>query len=437
MLSLLVAVPTHGVVDPIRRTPIVVAVEKVSPAVVNISTEQVVERQASPFTGFDDPRFDEFFRDFFEPRLERYRQTSLGSGVLIRPDGYILTNQHVVLRGGQIKVTLADERDFAARLVGADSDSDLAVLKVDSAALPFVTMGNSDDLMIGETVIAIGNPFGLSHTVTTGVVSAVGRSLKTTDQTYYDFIQTDASINPGNSGGPLLNLTGDLVGVNTAIYQKGQGLGFAIPINRARRIVDDLITYGEVHVPWVGAVVQDVTQELAARLGLPRQKGVLVRRVEPGSPADDAGVRPADALTAIDGRTVGSTEEYEQRIRDHLETSDMRFALTRDGKSRQVTLHARAYPVERAEGLAWQLIGLRVNDSLRVTAVRGHSPASRLGFQPGDAIVAVAGASVNNLETFRKKLVQVRLAQSTLISVRRGAYLYHVTVPFADASAEG
>ena len=257
----------HADVSPIRRTPVVEAVKRVSPAVVNISTETIVARQTSPFPAFRDPLFEEFFHDFFEPRVERYKQTSLGSGVVIRPDGYILTNQHVVLRGSQIKVTLADDRDFEAQLVGADSDSDLAVLKVKTdTSLPYINMGDSDDLMIGETVIAIGNPFGLSHTVTTGVVSALGRSLKTGEQTYYDFIQTDASINPGNSGGPLLNLSGDLIGINTAIYQKAQGIGFAIPINRARRIVTDLISYGEVHVPWVGAIVQDLTPELAAQL---------------------------------------------------------------------------------------------------------------------------------------------------------------------------
>jgi Do/DeqQ family serine protease len=434
----LIALPlaAHAEVDPIRRSPVVEAVKRVSPAVVNVSTVTIVARQTSPFPAFRDPLFDEFFHDFFEPRVEQYKQTSLGSGVIIRPDGYILTNQHVVLRGSQIKVALADDRDFEAQLVGADSDSDLAVLKVKTdKPLPYINMGNSDDLMIGETVIAIGNPFGLSHTVTTGVVSALGRSLKSGDQTYYDFIQTDASINPGNSGGPLLNLSGDLIGINTAIYQKAQGIGFAIPISRARRIVTDLISYGEVHVPWVGAVVRDLTPALATRLGIPprRKGGVVVRRVESGSPAADAGITPGEVITAIDGRDVHTAEEYEQRIRDHAESGPIEFTIAGENGARQVTLHARRFPPERADALAWQLIGVRLAETrngLRVDAVRPQSPAARIGVEVDDAIVALAGAAVHTLEEFRRRMTDVRLARGTLVSIRRGPYVYQVDLPF-------
>jgi serine protease Do len=434
VLALRLAAPAG--IDPIRRTPVVEAVKKVSPAVVNISTETIVARQTSPFPAFRDPLFDEFFHDFFEPRVERYKQTSLGSGVIIRPDGYILTNQHVVLRGSQIKVTLADDRDFEAQLIGADSDSDLAVLKVKAdRQLPYINMGNSDDLMIGETVIAIGNPFGLSHTVTTGVVSALGRSLKSGDQTYYDFIQTDASINPGNSGGPLLNLSGDLIGVNTAIYQKAQGIGFAIPINRARRIVTDLISYGEVHVPWVGAIVQDLTPELAAQLGMETQRyGVVVRSIESGSPAADAGITPGEVITAVDNRDVHSAEEYDQRIRDHAESSTIELTVAGGSGARRLTLHARRFPPERADALAWQLIGVRLTDArngLRVNAVRPRSPAAEIGIDVGDAIVALAGTSVRSLEDFRRRMIEVRSARGALVSIRRGAYVYRVNIPFA------
>ena len=427
----------HADVSPIRRTPVVEAVHKVSSAVVNISTETIVARQTSPFPAFRDPLFDEFFHDFSEPRVERYKQTSLGSGVVIRPDGYILTNQHVVLHGSEIKVTLADDRDFEAQLVGADSDSDLAVLKVKTdTSLPYINMGDSDDLMIGETVIAIGNPFGLSHTVTTGVVSALGRSLKTGEQTYYDFIQTDASINPGNSGGPLLNLSGDLIGINTAIYQKAQGIGFAIPINRARRIVTDLISYGEVHVPWVGAIVQDLTPELAAQLEMQTQRryGVVVRSIESGSPAADARITPGEVITAVDNRDGHSAEEYDQRIRDHAESSAIELTVMGDSGARRLTLHARRFPPERADALAWQLIGVRLTDArngLRVDAVRPQSPAARIGVESGDAIVALAGTSVRSLEDFRRTMIEVRSARGALVSIRRGAYVYRVNVPFA------
>ena len=421
-------------IDALRRTPVVVAVEKVGPAVVNISTEKIIEHQSSPFPAFRDPFFDEFFRDFMEPRPERYKQTSLGSGVMIRPDGYILTNQHVVLRGSQIKVTLADDREFDARLVGADSDSDLAVLKVEATdPLPHVTMGESNNLMIGETVIAIGNPFGLSHTVTTGVVSAVGRSLKTEDQTYYDFIQTDASINPGNSGGPLLNLSGDLIGINTAIYQKAQGIGFAIPINRARRVVTDLINFGEVHVPWVGAIVQDLTPELASHFGFRQRKGVLVRSVESDSPATESGVARGDVIVAVDGRDVHSAEEYDQRVRDHSEASEMEFSVIREGQGRQLTIKARRFPPERADTLAWQLIGIHVEEgrgALRLTRVRSASPAARIGLEAGDLILGLDGLRLKTLDEFRRKMIEVRLAQTALLSIQRGPYVYHVRVPF-------
>ncbi len=425
-------------VDSIRRTPVVVAVEKTSPAVVNISTEQIIERPLTPFPEFRDPLFEDFFHDFFEPRRERYKQTSLGSGVVIRADGYILTNQHVVLRGSHVKVTFADDRDFDARLVGADSDSDLAVLKIDSdRQFPFIKMGNSDDILIGETVIAIGNPFGLSHTVTTGVVSAVGRSLKTADQTYYDFIQTDASINPGNSGGPLLNLDGDLIGINTAIYQRAQGIGFAIPINRARRIVADLISYGEVHVPWVGAIVQDLTPELAVRFGLKQRRGVVVSGIEAGSPAADAGLQPADVITAIDGRDVRSAEEYDQRIRDHAENAEIPLSIVRDNEPRRISLHTRGFPPERADSLAWQLIGIQVGEAraaLRVTRVRAGSSAARIGIESGDVVVALAGTPVKSVDEFRRKMIEIRVAQAALLSIRRGPYLYHVNVAFGAAS---
>ena len=416
-----------------RRTPVVEAVEKVSPAVVNISTEQVIE-QSSPFGAFRDPFFDEFFRDFLEPR--RFKRRSLGSGVIIRPDGYILTNQHVVLKGSRIHVSLADEREFDAKLVGADSDSDLAVLKVAGAGdLPYIEMGRSDDLMIGETVIAIGNPFGLSHTVTTGVVSALGRSLQKEDQTYYDFIQTDASINPGNSGGPLLNIEGELIGINTAIYQKAQGIGFAIPVDRARRIVGDLISYGEVHVPWVGAIVQNLTAELAAHFHVRGRRGVLVRGIEPGSPADDAGVQRGDVVTSVDGKGVRSSDEYEQRVRDHAsDSSALQLQITRDGEERTIGVRARQYPTERADDLAWDLLGVRLAQAragLTVQAIRPGSSAARIGMQRGDLVVGLAGTPVTNVPAFRKKMIEVRLAQSVLLSVQRGTYVYNVAVPLA------
>jgi len=258
-----------------RRDAIVNAVQKVSTAVVNVSSEYEIHSRPSPFSGFGiDPFFDSFFKDFFDPGFRHNdKRTSLGSGVIIDGKrGFILTNAHVISKAEAISVVLQDERTFNAQLVGADPDSDLAVLRIISKeALPAIEMGRSDDLMIGETVIAIGNPFGFSHTVTTGVISALNRSIRTNDTIYHNFIQTDASINPGNSGGPLLNINGDLIGINTAIYAKAQGIGFAIPINKARRIITDLIQYGEVVLSWTGLLLQGMDPDLARYLNVPRK----------------------------------------------------------------------------------------------------------------------------------------------------------------------
>lgn len=422
--------------DSRRHTPVVAAVQRVAPAVVNIYTEKIVERAApSPFGRWRDPFFDEFFRDFFEPRIQRFRTTSLGSGVIIRPDGYILTNSHVVELASQIKVKLLDEREFDADLVGADPDSDLAVLQLrEASGVPYVQMGDSSDLMIGETVIAIGNPFGLSNTVTTGVVSALGRSLRTENQTYYDFIQTDASINPGNSGGPLLNLDGTLIGINAAIYQKAQGIGFAIPINRARRIVDDLISYGEVHIPWVGVFVQDITPAMATHFGVGPGRGVVVREVETGSPAASAGIEPGDVIVGLGGGRVRSAEEYEQRLRNQPEASRFSVELVRRGKTLHKEVRARPFPAERADALAWQVIGIRVASqrrAMRIVAVRPASPASRTGFQPGDLVLAIGGRPVESLDRFRRQIAHIRSARSVLLTVQRGPYVYHVNLPLA------
>src|SRR5881296_3006493 len=323
--------------DPARRSLVVEAVEKASPAVVNVSTEQIVEQRGSPFPFPQDPFFEEFFRDFVDPRPRRFKTTSLGSGVIVAADGTIMTNVHVIERASRVRVTLNDQREFDATLVGADADADIAVLRVKAGGdLPHIPFGTSTDLMIGETVIAIGNPFGLSHTVTTGVVSAVGRSLRDEERTYTDFIQTDASINPGNSGGPLLNIKGELVGINTAIYGKAQGIGFAIPVDRARRVMKDLVSYGEVHRPWIGVLVQDLTPELAQHFGT--RHGVVVAEVEAKSPAAGAGLDRGDAIVKVDGRDVASREEFEQRVGDHAEGDRLTLTLRREGRDEDVRL---------------------------------------------------------------------------------------------------
>jgi len=311
ILSLLalagVARPGAPETDPARRSRVVEAVERARPAIVNISTEQVVVQRPMQI----DPFFDEFFRDFFDSRPRRSTRTSLGSGVIVRSDGTILTNEHVILRGGRIHVTLADGREFEAKLVGRDPEADLAVLHIDAGrTLPYIALGASDDLMIGETVIAIGNPFGLSHTVTTGVVSATKRTLQTGGRTYPDFIQTDASINPGNSGGPLLNILGELIGINTAIYGNAHGIGFAIPVDRARRVLDSLVSGKRPAAPDPNQLAWDL-------LGLQVRAGddaLAVTRVRSGSAAERIGVERGDRLLGLDGVALDSLDTLGERL---------------------------------------------------------------------------------------------------------------------------
>jgi serine protease Do len=260
-----------------------------------------------------------FFEDFFSPELERrQKRTSLGSGVIIDGTrGLVLTNAHVVEKATTISVALNDQREFEATIIGMDPDSDLAVLKIQSdQVLPSIQMGHSDDLMIGESVIAIGNPFGFSNTVTTGVVSAVDRSIKTAERVFHKFIQTDASINPGNSGGPLLNINGELIGINTAIFAQAQGIGFAIPINRAKRIISDLINFGEVVQAWIGMTVQPLDSNLSEYLNVQSDSGLMVTAVETDSPAAKAGMKEGDIILAIDGLTITDISTYQAKMNE-------------------------------------------------------------------------------------------------------------------------
>jgi serine protease Do len=429
-LGLAIGVAHAGDTDP-RRSLVVQAVERASPAVVNISTEQVVEGRGSPFPTPRDPFFDDFFHDFFDSRPRRYKATSLGSGVIVAADGTILTNEHVVLRASRIRVTLSDERTFDAHPAGADADSDLAVLRIDAGkSLPHIALGRSDDLMIGETVIAIGNPFGLSHTVTTGVLSAVGRSLNTSERTYSDFIQTDASINPGNSGGPLLNIKGELIGINTAIYGKAQGIGFAIPVDRARRVMRDLVSYGEVKRAWVGITVQDLTEELAQHFGT--TKGVVVLDVEAKSPGAIAGIARGDVITRVDNHDVHSRDEFEERIGGHDTSDTVVLTRHRDDGDQDVPVATAPFPAGQADDLAWQLLGMKVTedgDGLVVERVRMGSTGARIGLRRGDRVVGIGGTPVRSVAEFRRRMIEIRGKRSVLLSVSRGPYEYNVDVP--------
>jgi len=446
-LVLLVAAPAGSGRAYDRRTAVVEAIQRVGPAVVNISSEYRIRTRSNPFSGYGmDPLFDSFFKDFFDPGFERRaKRTSLGSGVIIDGDrGFILTNAHVVTKAESISVVLKDERTFTAHLVGSDPESDLAVLKIETdKPLPAVAMGRSDDLMIGETVIAIGNPFGFSHTVTTGVVSALNRSVRTDDAVFHDFIQTDASINPGNSGGPLLNINGDLVGINTAIYAKAQGIGFAIPIDKAKRIVSDLIRYGEVVLSWTGLILQDLDENLARYLNVPGNKGVMVKAVEKPSPAMEAGIQKEDILLSIEGEAIHSIEAYHNVLRNFSVGSEIHCQLLRRSKPLSVRMKTALFPEEKALALAKQLIGVSVEDltsqnrdRFRLSAKKGvvivallpDSYLASIGVAPGDVIRQIDDMTIDSVQDFKKAVIKSRPKKSLILLVQRGGQGYYLSV---------
>jgi len=430
-----------------RQNPVVLAVRKVSPAVVNISSEYEIRKHANPFSGFGlDPFFDSFFRDFFDPGAERrYKRHSLGSGVIIDGQrGFILTNEHVIARTGKITVVLKDEREFAAQIVGTDPDSDLAVLRINAnTPLPAIQMGRSDDLMIGETVIAIGNPFGFSNTVTTGVISAVNRSIRTDDRIYQDFIQIDASINPGNSGGPLLNINGELIGINTAIYAKARGIGFAIPINNAKRIVSDLIRHGEVIPAWIGLTVQDFDAKLAHYLKVPGKGGALIKAVRENSPASQKGIRVGDIILSVGAKRILSKNDFHAALKTFASGNTILLEIWRNEKKQAFSVEADVFPVALALDLAERRLGITVRDisfkdrtsrkirvktGVVIAGLHRQSYLARIGVLPGDVIRQIDEITINQLEDFKKAIVKYRLKKSLVILVQRGDQGYYITV---------
>lgn len=323
------------------------AVELAAPAVVNIySTKRVTTRQ-HPFA--DDPFFKRFFGDEMERPRER-EETSLGSGVIVSPQGYVLTNNHVISGAQEIQVALRDERHAAAKLVGSDPETDLALLKIDLDQLPVITFGQSDKIRTGDVVLAIGNPFGVGQTVTSGIVSATGRT-QLGISTYENFIQTDAAINPGNSGGALVNVHGQLIGINTAIFSGSggsQGIGFAIPSALATTVLEQIVQHGQVVRGWLGVATQDLTPELAESFGLRNAEGALVSGVLPKSPAAQAGVQPGDVIVDVDGKKIHNAQSMLNVIAQYRPGQELKLHLLRNG--RDVRLTSRVAQRPRPQG---------------------------------------------------------------------------------------
>ncbi|MGZ3461144.1 MAG: trypsin-like peptidase domain-containing protein [Archangium sp.] len=409
-----------------RRNEIVEVVQKVSPAVVFIGTEQEVE---SPFRGRRS-----MMEEFFGAPPQTQHTQSLGSGVLVDPSGIIITNDHVIRGASAIHVILADGRELEAEVIGSDGNNDVAVLKVSAKQpLPAAKLGTSSDLMIGETVVAIGSPFGLSKTVTSGVVSATGRTFKADGRTYNDFIQTDAAINPGNSGGPLLNVDGEVIGINTAIFASAQGIGFAIPADKVRRIMEELTRFGKVRPAWVGLEVQNLSPRLARQLGWDRTYGVVVSDVEPGSPADQAGVRRGDVLAEMGGSRISDAEDYVTRARGYPARAAFPLVLFREGGQRSLQVTPVEFPPQLVEALMWNRLGLRVKPvrgAMAVQSVRPGSAADEAGLEPGDLVMRINNQPTAEPAAFQEALLSARGSRSVLLLVRRGRYGYHVTLPF-------
>ena len=426
-----------------RRTPLVRAVEKVGPAVVNIYTTEVSRSARNPFRNFNNNLFDQFFKDFLPPNKSQKR--SLGSGVLINDEGFILTNEHVIAKATKIHVVLSDKQEFDASVIGADIKSDLAIIKIDSnKSLPHIEMGRSDDLMIGEQVLAIGNPFGLQHTVTTGIISALNRNIRAgKNMVYSDFIQVDASINPGNSGGPLLNINGSLIGINTAIYQKAEGIGFAIPIDHAKRIVDELIRYGKVRRGWMGVSVQELDAQLLRHFQLDGKNGVLVVGVADKSSAGKAGLKRGDIITAIDNHEVKNKSDFRGRMASYTVGSSIRFSILRDGKMMERKVRVTSIPKTYVKEFTRNWFGLQVQENSQhfakanrlatgkgmvVMEVVPNSAAGKIGIRSGDIIRQLNQKRVDNEEDYNRAVEDINNPDRILLLVQRGRQGYYVTL---------
>lgn len=420
-------------------------VEALKPAVVNISTTKTITSGGfrSPL---NDPRFDkffggdDFFKKFFGDVPERqFKQRSLGSGFIISKDGYIFTNNHVVEKADKIVVKLSNGKEYDATVKGRDKNTDIALLKIEpDNGLPVVSLGDSSQLRVGDWVIAIGNPFGLSQTVTAGIVSAKGRVIGAGP--YDDFIQTDASINPGNSGGPLFSLDGTVVGINTAIIAQGQGIGFAIPIDIAKDILPNLRTKGKVVRGWLGVSVQGITEDIAKKLKLKTEEGALVSDVFKGDPADKAGIKTGDVIIEIDGKHVKNTHELIKIVAGITVGEKIRIKVLRDGTQKTFTVSVTERPESKelageepeevgkyfgmtVQGITPEIaehLGLPNIAGVIITQVKDGGPADEAGVQTGDIIRRINNSEISSLEEYQSVMAESASEDTILVLIQRG-----------------
>ena len=418
--------------------------EDASPAVVNITSTRTVPQRNSYGRGFGDPRYDEFFERFFgqQPRPSVPRENSrpvvsTGSGFIISSDGYLLTNNHVVEDADEVKVSLGDRREYKAEIIGTDPRSDVAVLKIDAEDLPTLKIGKSEKLRVGEWVVAIGSPFQLRFSVTSGIVSAKGRSIPNgSDSTYVPFIQTDVAINPGNSGGPLFNLDGEVIGINSQIYTRSggyMGVSFAIPIDYAMDVADQLRENGYVARGWLGVSIQEVTSELAEALGMEIPKGALVSQIIEDSPAEKSGLKEEDVILFFDGEEIFYSSDLPLTVGSIRPESKVNAMILRDGKKKTVQVTVGELPKDPAlafENTQQNFLGLVVenqaNDNQRssvegvlVTSVDPDGIAYESGIRRGDIIYSLARTRIENVNEFKEVLSELDNKRRTTIGISR------------------
>lgn len=428
-------------------------VETHGPAVVNISTTRLVKRGAEgfPFAVPDDEAMQEFFRRFFPPGvpghgpMQEIPARGTGSGFIVSNDGYILTNAHVVRGADEVEVKLIDKRKFSARVIGSDSRTDVAVIKITASNLPVVKLGDPARLRVGEAVVAIGSPFGFENSVTAGIVSAKGRSLPS--ESYVPYIQTDVPINPGNSGGPLFNMKGEVVGINSQIYSRSggyQGVSFAIPIDVAMEVAEQLKSSGKVSRGWLGVVVQEVTADLAESFGMDRPRGALIAQVQADSPAARAGLQAADVILMFGGRPVENSGDLPRMVGMAKPGTKIPLQVWRRGKAQELAVTLGELPDEElpagktysrgglalSELTADQRRELGIDHGLLVEEVTGD--AARAGIRVGDVILAVNNGKVSTVEAFRKAIAAVPKGKSAAILVRRGEGSLYIPLKISD-----